>query len=806
MTRTNLAAFKTRSARRCRKPSARQTWRKVESRKLLGEVGNDWLNIPVINYTEFGNLKDSMVPWLRRADGSFAFDYSRLDRYLDLAVKHLGRPRVINFVIMHGTVGDPADVQVRDEKTGQEVTLKLGNRDPDYQAAWKAFASSLYEYMRGRGLEKSIYYGFFWDSVADMELPPLLAGVTPGVLWTSGAHRGKEHYFVGAYSQLLPFHLTEQSAMGWRKDDFHVLLPRGGGSLIAGPGTSFPMNFRIMVDRSLAVGMNGVGRMGADYWGDSYTKGMRQEGFLRAGMPNHYMLWPGPAGAESSARFAALREGLQEAEARIYLEQLLVRAAGGRAAGPAPAARPALALPEELASRIRQVLYEHHRGTLFVPSMDAGWLYVEQCRDWQDRSRRLLATAAAAAKVVGLDLRQERLDLNLPARAKSVQTLKIRNWCGQRRQWKLDVQQGPPTRAEEFKWILPARTSGECDAHQDLAVTLDTSALPPGQTATGSLTFTDVQAGTSVVVPVTARVGGVLECLLSYASLDRKQVRFVPDDGREVLNAVPGQPASRALALMNRSGGEVSFQASASLPWLSVEPGSGKAAANALVELKLTARPAGEHAGRHEAVVTVVETGGGALDPAKLEIPLAVYVLAPHRPPPAMPKGQPALLDAALHQSLLVSRAEWRAPWCAHEIIGFAASTDQKKLGKDGSERGQPVENVFTAPAPQQTVYKLEGKGFNAFSARVDLPRDIAGYKYWDAGSDPPPEWVRVRFEIYVDGKLRAASDFLSVKDDPQALVVEGLESAKELRLVTRFEKFPPCPVTAAWWDARFHN
>ncbi|KKL69618.1 hypothetical protein LCGC14_2113150, partial [marine sediment metagenome] len=337
--------------------------------RQLGRIGNDWVNIPIISLTEFGNMRDSMVRWIRRRDGTLAFDYAALDRYLDLAVRRLGKPRVINFIVMQGCGENRwSDVDILDEATGRRTTKNLYHTADDFADLWRRFARSLYGHMRSRGLERSMHWGFLWDSVGDSELPGVLASATPEVGWTSAAHRGKERFYVKAYSQLLPFRLTEKSMMGWRKKEFHVLLPRGGGSLIAGPGVAFPFNFRLMVDRALVVGMNGVGRMGADYWGDTYIKGVRAEGFLRAGMPNHFMLWPGPDGAEPSARFMALIEGFQEAEARIFLEQQLVRKV----------------LPEKLANKVREVLYEHHRGTLFIPSMNAAHTRAELCRDWQD--------------------------------------------------------------------------------------------------------------------------------------------------------------------------------------------------------------------------------------------------------------------------------------------------------------------------------------------------------------------------------------------------------------------------------------
>jgi hypothetical protein len=93
-------------------------------------------------------------------------------------------------------------------------------------------------------------------------------------------------------------------------------------------------------------------------------------------------------------------------------------------------------------------------------------------------------------------------------------------------------------------------------------------------------------------------------------------------------------------------------------------------------------------------------------------------------------------------------------------------------------------------------------------SAQVDLPdpKQWKGYKYWNAGHGPPPEWIRVRFEVYVDGQLRAASGWLSVKDGARTLVARGLSGAKRMRWVTRFERYPPAAVTACWWDVRLYK
>jgi hypothetical protein len=173
------------------------------SLRHLGRIGGDWLNVPILRCTEFGNKEDSMVRWVRRADGSLAFDYTVLDRYLDLAVKNMGAPRVINFAVMHGNTGagiaaTPAEVNVWSERgtgaTPMNVSL-LGGNKAAAEKAWTAFALSLQDHMRKKGLDKAMHFGYPHDREEDPDLRVLLARVTPDVRWTAppGGLEGVRH-------------------------------------------------------------------------------------------------------------------------------------------------------------------------------------------------------------------------------------------------------------------------------------------------------------------------------------------------------------------------------------------------------------------------------------------------------------------------------------------------------------------------------------------------------------------------------------------------------------------------------------
>jgi len=99
-------------------------------------------------------------------------------------------------------------------------------------------------------------------------------------------------------------------------------------------------------------------------------------------MPVLFTLWPGTDGAESSARFEALLEGIQEGEARIAIEQALDRSGSG-------------------SPQARAVLHNHFVETSFFQNKMCVFELEKYHYGWQERSRALYGAAAQAARAPG---------------------------------------------------------------------------------------------------------------------------------------------------------------------------------------------------------------------------------------------------------------------------------------------------------------------------------------------------------------------------------------------------------------------
>ena len=475
-------------------------WELIEaSLRQLARAGNDLWLVPVLRDTEFGNRDDSMIKWIRRKDGSLAFDYTTLDRYLDLIVKNCGTPLFISFVVMHGFAA-PVEVQILDEASGKEERVNLGPDVPGREKYWQPFACSLHNHMVAKGLDQAMFWGYGWDQDGDPKLKDLLRHFVPEVFWNCGSHdahvslsgdmpdlsspfyvgspfgarawEGKADPSAGEFYKVVEniqsFLIEGESRKGWKVHDQILLCtPRTDCGAIVVNGSGTPWAFRIFPERAVFTGYRGTGRMGGDYWANSFHDGCRHQG----GAPGFSImksLWPGPDGAEPSGRFEAMLEGLQELEARIFVEQTLDRGV----------------LSPEQARRVTEQLARHYKGTFAVG------------QDWQARSKAMYQLASEVAAIIGLDVDKSEFTINIKAQAQAAFKIKLRNWTGKPRRWKAEGSE---------KWIVPARTEGLAKGSEHLEVRINGELLEPGKQSNGMLTVTDLESARAYPVEITVR-------------------------------------------------------------------------------------------------------------------------------------------------------------------------------------------------------------------------------------------------------------------------------------------------------------
>jgi len=356
--------------------------------QIIGETGSRVVHIPLLCGTNFGNA-ESMVRWVKKAgrgDNQYAYDFSVMDKYLDLAEQHLGKPKLVIFPVWdaylnlgsqrasiyseaHRTArrslrGKGPRVTVVDAATGKAETEYLPlYEDPASGALWKPLFAELRRRMAKRGLEPTMALGTMSDVQPSKEQVAFLREASGGLPWASYAHHGPR-----AGRKI--HNVAEVTYITTVWDAVWVINPANGGRLYGWRGPQLGSYFfragphpwvwvRNLPLLSITGNQRGAGRFGADFWPAVRDKRGRRAGKVYERYPENqwrnldienWLLSPGPEGALCTARYENLREGVQECEARIFLEGTLL--------DPDKKAR----LGPELSRRCQELLDEHHRA------------------------------------------------------------------------------------------------------------------------------------------------------------------------------------------------------------------------------------------------------------------------------------------------------------------------------------------------------------------------------------------------------------------------------------------------------------
>jgi hypothetical protein len=399
-------------------------WRLVErSFELLGRMAVKTIYLHAVRETHFGN-EHAMVRWKKGAGGKLEPDLSIVERYLDTAVRHLGRaPGVILYLweppdsMGHAGSGPKGGhdreilVSVGGGASPEKATgPKPGT--PACRAFWKRLCDAVTAALAERGMERSLMFGLIGDHRPTKTFMDDLAAAAPDVKWAVHSHmycdRWMDHE-VGYCSALWGIkHVIkdpdEDRTLGWNGTFWLNLYPRN----IMGMQSPLP-KYRTIVEGWLGAspasrehwlknkkspGVKGVGRWGAEFWpvlegasGRSSTIAGRYPATYWGQLNLNYcipaILGRGPRGAVPTLRSESVRENLQEIEAWAFVEETLA----------------AKKVNGDLAARCRRVLDERIRASLLTTQPFGDEWYWGS--GWQERNARLYSLAAEVAGKLG---------------------------------------------------------------------------------------------------------------------------------------------------------------------------------------------------------------------------------------------------------------------------------------------------------------------------------------------------------------------------------------------------------------------
>ena len=352
---------------------------------LLGQAGTKTVYLRMICETNLGNA-ETLVRWIPTGrDGAYTHDFSAFDRYMDLVEKHVGKPPVVCLYVwdkflermasrgqwepkdqkaaLSELEGKGPEVTQVDPATGRTSKLQLPPyADPKAKELWRPVSEYIRRRMKAHGMSDSLMVGVMCDYMPSEKAFNDLNDIYPGVRWVSQAHppphknvAGHVGYASSVYGGTPYRDPATQRLYGWKQPELHAHFWRRTRN-------DWPVTtFRFMGEMTLLRGYRGFARMGGDFFPVLEDKRGRVVGAIPARYLKSFwnnlninvnLLAPGETGPVATARFEMMREGIQECEARIFIERALTDPdkSGLRAK-----------LGEELAARVQDVLDERAR-------------------------------------------------------------------------------------------------------------------------------------------------------------------------------------------------------------------------------------------------------------------------------------------------------------------------------------------------------------------------------------------------------------------------------------------------------------
>jgi hypothetical protein len=371
-------------------------WKLLErSLELQGQLADKVLYVPVIAKTWFGN-EQGMIRF-RRQGNRLTPDFTVLERYLALYRKYCGPPRAVILNVWEPYMVEGERRPHHDKvwltvlnAAGQPETVEM-ERYPAHRELWQAVVAGAAAVVQRAGLPPTVLrLGIGSDANVQEQVVDFFRELAPEMTWAVFTHGygGPPRYLPWTYGEF-PDNTVEIKPLrgGWNANPNQIVMNTVRDRH---NDASLPVVFRAIADVSVGVHRNrrsfGLARVGLDLWplGEG-GRGGRLIGRFPENRTNrlyrhatYAMTVPGPHGALATQRFEMLREGIQDAEARIRLEQALQ----------------ADTLPAELKSRVEKLLVD--RAELLrdmrekIPP-DNGYGLIEQLLDMAGHVQQLTA-------------------------------------------------------------------------------------------------------------------------------------------------------------------------------------------------------------------------------------------------------------------------------------------------------------------------------------------------------------------------------------------------------------------------------
>jgi len=383
---------------------------------LARQVGTRIIYVPLFPGSYLGN-EHGMVRWIKGTEDAWRCDFAPFERYLDAALRHLGKLDVVCVSSWPRNSGgqflassefpegkaEPYPLTLIDPRTGACTNIRgpTWNDTEAIRALLKPAFDGIRERLNARGVAAQAFMiGIGHDVQPNKNAITALNDASNGARWVLHAHRLQWaiHGFpVGYLADVFGspgFGWPGGKRLyGWQQERFHATFPRITSKTIGRIDDDSPLSqYRISCEAAMLSGMRGIGWIGADFWPVLEGARGRLDTLLDRHPMDHrwnlglhwsvtHLLGRGPDGPLPTLRHQMVRAGLQEAEARAFIERALMDGTQRARLG------------ETLATRCQKLLDDRQTAMTWT-RLHWEMLAVS---DWEQRAADLFAAAGEVA-------------------------------------------------------------------------------------------------------------------------------------------------------------------------------------------------------------------------------------------------------------------------------------------------------------------------------------------------------------------------------------------------------------------------
>lgn len=320
-----------------------------QSMKLMRDVGSRSVMIHLTTGYYAQDSRESMVKWLKQADGSFQYDFTAVDKYLETIAKSIGKPyplRINMFAQMDRKAPQKnayLPVTVVDSTTGEVKSApQPAYGTPESEAFWKPVLAELRTRLEKRGwLDVTVFGDTQYCGAMEPENVTTLLRLWPGARGWTTQHGGADQFIgMDKAKDRMPvlFGETIWGEAGLSKTRYRGLLNRPAVWARSAfhrnqHGESYRpqlLTYRLLCEHMQLRGYEGIGQLGTDLWpikdprnGRIYKLGGGH--IVGPDSSTRCILYPGPDGPVATERYEAFRDSVNVSEAILYLQNMLDR-------------------------------------------------------------------------------------------------------------------------------------------------------------------------------------------------------------------------------------------------------------------------------------------------------------------------------------------------------------------------------------------------------------------------------------------------------------------------------------------------